>query len=301
MNHIEMRPIPLTLWWQAIRPKTLLASIGPVLLGLSVAYYKGFSISPTIAFTTILCALLLQVGTNLTNDYYDCINGTDGDDRLGPTRLTQAGLISASAMKKSFQFCYLAAVLLGSYLMYCGGLPIILIGISSVFTAWAYTGGPFPLSYFALGEILALVFFGPIAVWGTYFLQTNEFSSFPLIIGLGPGLIAAALMAVNNLRDRRTDEKTRKLTLAIVVGEKGARLVALMPLIISSFLPFYFSYSLDNYWFLFTSLSFYLFLPSWLYLAKGKINSTLNSVLAVTGKYLFLYCLILSITFVVCK
>jgi len=301
MKNLSIKYIPIQHWCNAARPKTLFASIGPVILGCSIAYYDGYPFNFTIAFLTLFCTLLLQIGTNYTNDYYDYINGTDKFDRIGPTRLTQSGLISAKDMKKAFLLCYSLAALVGVLLMLKGGAPIIIIGATSILAAFAYTGGPYPLSYYALGEVLAFLFFGPIALWGTYYLQTDSHSLLPLFVGCGPGLISCALMAINNLRDKKSDEKTRKVTLAVILNEKGARLVALLPLLLSSLLPFFLAFALGNIYFALAAITFYVFLPKWKFIATGKIDENLNSVLESTGKYLFLFCFFLSIIFIICK
>ena len=190
-------------WILAARPKTLPAGAGPVLIGLGLV--GSFNhINYPIAALTLITALLLQISSNLINDYYDGVKGLDKEDRLGPPRAVALGLLPASTVKKGFIFTLSMAFLLGIGLMVRGGTPIIIIGFSSLFFAWAYTGGPFPLSYFGLGEIFAFIFFGPIAVYGTWYLQTLE-SGFPsldvLYMGASVGLISAALMGVNNLRD----------------------------------------------------------------------------------------------------
>jgi len=282
-------------WIMATRPKTLTAAAGPVLLGLALSYHFK-SGANLLTFTLILiAALLLQVGTNLVNDYYDTIRGTDGDDRLGPTRVTQAGLISPKEVKRGFLLVFLLASIIGIYLMILGGLPIIIIGILSLIFAYAYTGGPFPLSYFGLGEVFALIFFGPVPVWGTYYLLTGDFSQAPAIMGLGPGFIAATLMSINNLRDIKSDSRAGKFTLAVILGTKYARLLTILLVMASSFVPFYAVINLKSPFAALAILSSYPFIKTWLYVAKGEINEKMNDCLAMTGKYLLLYCVVLSV------
>lgn len=283
-----------TAWIMASRPKTLTAAAGPVILGLALSHFLSDGASLPLFFLILLTALLLQVGTNLVNDYYDTVRGTDGDDRLGPTRVTQAGLLKPHEVKRGFILTFVLATLLGIYLMILGGLPIIFIGILSLIFAYAYTGGPFPLSYFGLGEVFALIFFGPIPVWGTYFILTGDKSITPAIVGLGPGFIAAALMSINNLRDIKSDTRAGKFTLAVILGEKNARLLTLLLVIASSFLPFYSVIKLNSPYTLLATLSSYLFIKTWHFIATEKVDERMNNCLAMTGKYLLLYCVLLS-------
>jgi len=284
-------------WFMATRPKTLFASMGPVLLGLFLCLQTGKDLSPFIAFLTITSALLMQIGTNLVNDYFDFKTGVDSENRLGPKRVTSEGLLSPNKVKNGYQFCFSLAFILGIYLMIVGGTPIIVIGLLSLLTAYIYTGGPFPLSHHGLGEITALIFFGPLAVWGTFFLQTNKMDIFPLLVGMGPGLIAAALMSINNLRDIVSDKKAGKKTLAVLLGEKRARLLSLLFILFSGIIPL-FCYALNPRPLLILSaLSPYLFWKWWQKLRIGPIDESLNLVLAKTGQYLFLYSLLFGIGF----
>ena len=281
-------------WILAARPKTLFASIGPVLLGLSLAYDKTGSLILSTAILTLLCSILLQVGTNLVNDYYDHMNGVDDEKRLGPKRVTAEGLIPAYKVKNAFIFVFILAFIIGIYLMIKGGLPIIIIGLTSILFAWAYTGGPLPLAYFGLGEVLALVYFGPVAVWGTWYIQTQDGSLLAAILGLGPGLFSAVLMAVNNLRDRENDKEKGKITLAVILGESGARSLPLIFVFLGIILPLIIGLFLDRpllYPAMFVPIFFF---KNWLALVKGPVDASLNIALANTGKCLFIYCLALS-------
>lgn len=282
-------------WLLAIRPKTLFASIGPVILGLSLAILSSGQINFLIAFLTLICALLLQISTNLVNDYFDAKTGVDSNIRLGPKRVTQTGLIEAKQVKKIFTLTFALAFILGLYLMIHGGLIIMIIGPLSIAFAYIYTGGPYPLSHYALGELLALIFFGPVAVWGTYYLQTNSFELLPLIAGLGPGFIAAAIMSINNLRDNKSDKENKKTTLAVIIGEKKGRLLTLSLILASTIIPVVLFIYLKQPWVLLTVGVFYLFIKNWMYIINGAINSNLNAVLARTGMYLFIYCIVFSL------
>jgi 1,4-dihydroxy-2-naphthoate octaprenyltransferase len=278
-------------WLLAARPKTLPASIGPVLLGASLVKLELLKQNAHIFILTLLCALLLQIATNLVNDYFDSQRGLDDHNRLGPERALQMGWLTPSELKKGFYLVFLIAILLGIFLMFKGGLPIVIIGILSVTTAYIYTGGPFPLSYFALGELLALIFFGPIPVWGTYYLLTNDFSYFPLFVGLIPGLIALSIMGINNLRDNINDKEKGKKTLATIFGEGFARYLIVIGSLIAVCLPIHFYLRLNNYIFLAPAVLFIVNFMNWHKILKGPIDQGLNKVLAQTGKFLFLVCL----------
>ncbi|MCB9060808.1 MAG: 1,4-dihydroxy-2-naphthoate octaprenyltransferase [Halobacteriovoraceae bacterium] len=271
----------------AIRPKTLFASMGPVILGSGLAIGKNnFSISTT--FLIFICALLLQVASNLVNDYFDHINGVDNEERLGPTRVTNQGLLSIREIRWAIIIVYTIAFISGIQLMAIGGIPIIIIGLTSMFLAYIYTAGPYPLSHYALGEIIALLTFGPMAVWGTYYLHTGENSLLPLWYGLGPGLISWSLMAVNNLRDRQSDQKTNKKTLAIYFGETAGRYLCFIPILLSVFILIF----VNKLAFICNLCLCFSLRESWSKLLFSPIDERLNEILAVIGKYLFLYCII---------
>ncbi len=278
-------------WIMAARPKTLPAGMAPVLLGLALHLSLGGSLNVPIALITLLCTLLLQISSNLINDYYDGVKGTDTEERLGPPRATALGLLSPKQVKKGFLSTMLAAFLLGLILMAHGGLPIIVIGLSSLFFAWAYTGGPFPLSYFGLGEIFAFIFFGPVAVAGTWYLQAPGVTSVPtevLLVGSAVGLISAALMGVNNLRDIDSDKKAGKTTLATLVGDWSMRKIIVLFLIVSQLIML--SLFKDRPLSILIGLiPLGLFYKYWWQLLGTVRGKDLNNTLATVGKYLFLF------------
>lgn len=281
---------------QACRPKTLAASIGPVLVGLALAGTASITHRPIVAVAALLCALLLQIGANLTNDYYDHKNKVDGADRLGPQRATASGALAPREVKRGFYACFLAALIVGLYLANVGGLPIIIIGVMSVVFAYLYTGGPMPLSYKGLGELLALVFFGPVAVWGTWFLMTNSFDPLPVIVGFGPGCIAASIMAINNMRDQKSDKASGKVTLAVLLGEKTSRVLPILGIAAASLLPIYIANRLHNWPILLACFMWVFFLPTWRRITNGPIDQKQNISLASTGKFLFAYCAVMSVS-----
>ena len=209
-------------WILAARPRTLGAAIVPVLAGTALAFAaNAFDLFLTILIIT--AAVLIQIATNYFNDALDHAKGADTADRLGPTRATSSGLLSARAMMTGGTICLLLAAAFAVPLVLRGGWPILALGILSLFLAFAYTGGPFPLAYLGLGEIFVVLFFGVFAVAGTYYLNALEVSSGALLAGWQIGLHSSVLLAVNNLRDLETDRAAHKRTLAARFGLNFAR------------------------------------------------------------------------------
>ena len=209
-------------WLMAARPRTLGASIAPVIMGTAMAYRDGGFHAPT-ALATLLCAVLIQIEANYANDYFDFLKGADTEARLGPTRATAAGLVTPKQMRNATLIVLGLSLLLGLCLVWRGGWPILAIGVLSVIFAALYTGGPYPLGYLGLGEVFVLIFFGPVAVGGAHYVQTLQWSLLPAVAGLAPGLISCAILAVNNLRDIDEDRRTGKRTLAARFGARFAR------------------------------------------------------------------------------
>lgn len=210
-------------WLEATRPKTLTAGLVPVVVGVTLAHAAHAPLRPLLAILTLACAFLIQIGTNFINDALDFQKGTDSEDRVGPRRVTQSGLISANAVMRSGILCFGAAALLSVPLLLQGGWLILGIGLASLLCGYAYTGGPFPLSYLGLGEPFVLVFFGLLAVLGTFFLQTGVLNWQATLAGAQIGLLATVLIAINNLRDAPGDRKARKMTLAVRFGKRFGR------------------------------------------------------------------------------
>ncbi len=284
-------------WLLAARPKTLPASIGPVLLGTSLAATEQIKTALPLIILTALCAILMQVGTNLVNDFFDSERGLDGDNRIGPKRAAQMGWLSRSELKTGIILVFLMAFLLGIILMNHAGMPIIIIGLASLAMAFLYTGGPFPLSYFALGEILALIFFGPVPVWGTYFIITKSFDWLPVFVGFIPGFVSLSLMAINNLRDNKNDKENKKTTIATIVGEEKARYLVIFGIFMSSMIPLFLFFLYHNYVFLVGAFLFLRNYGTWRRVLKDPVSSELNNTLATTGKYLFTLCFVISMGF----
>jgi len=178
----------------------------------------GFAVAPFLA--ALGAALLIQIGTNFANDYSDFARGADTADRLGTPRVTQAGLLTAAAVRLGAAVSFALAVAVGVYLVVIGGWPIVWIGVGAIVLAVCYTGGPWPYGYHALGDVAVLILFGPVAVAGTYYVQLSRWAPETLVAGLGAGALATAILVVNNHRDRETDGAAGKRTLAVRFGDR---------------------------------------------------------------------------------
>jgi len=207
-------------WILAARPKTLSASVVPVLVGTALAHSVNW-----IAFGCALGgAVFIQIGTNLVNDALDFKRGADTSTRLGPLRVTQAGLLSARTVLIGAIVCFVIAALFGIPLVIRAGWPLLVVGLTSIAAAYAYTGGPYPLAYHGLGELFVMIFFGFVAVGGSYYVQRLQIDRNVLLAGFAVGCLAVALLAINNLRDIGNDRASNKRTLAVRLGEDFGRL-----------------------------------------------------------------------------
>jgi 1,4-dihydroxy-2-naphthoate polyprenyltransferase len=213
---------PLQVWLLAARPKTLPAAAATAITGSAAAFYAGH-FQPGPALACLLGALLLQVGANLANDVFDYYRGADAQERLGPLRVTTAGLLRPGQVLTGMWVVFGLAALLGAYLALAVSWLVLLIGLSCILAAVAYTGGPFPFGYYGLGDLVVFIFFGPVAVCGTYFVQARQLSWLAFICSLPMGFLITAILVVNNLRDIATDRAAGKQTLAVRLGSGGAR------------------------------------------------------------------------------
>lgn len=209
-------------WLLAARLRTLSASVVPVTVGTAVAAAQGEA-RALPALAALVAALCIQIGTNFANDAEDFERGADTEARSGPLRAAQAGLLSTRALRAGTLTAFGLAGLIGVYLIGCGGWPIAALGLLGLIAGYAYTGGPAPLGYRGLGDLLVFVFFGVFAVWGTHRVQTLAPGGLALAASVPVGLLATALIAVNNLRDIDTDRSANKRTLAVRLGRRGAR------------------------------------------------------------------------------
>lgn len=209
-------------WLQAIRPRTLAAGAAPIAVGTAVAA-SAHAARPLRALSALAAVIVLQIGVNLANDVEDFERGADTADRVGPTRVTQAGLLPAAAVKRAARACFAAAFLIGCGLSIVGGARIFALGAVSIAFGYLYTGGPLPLAYLGLGDALAMGFFGCVAVVGTALLQAGRVPALGWIAWLPVGCLATAILVVNNLRDRFTDARAGKRTLAVRIGGGATR------------------------------------------------------------------------------
>lgn len=210
------------IWLEAARPRTLPAAVAPVLVGSALAWHDG-QFSAAAAALCLAFALLVQIGTNFANDYYDFVRGADTAARVGPRRAVAAGLVAPATMKRAMSATFAAAFLAGLGLLAWGGPWLLVIGVASIVAGLAYTGGPWPLAYLGLGDVFVFVFFGLVAVGGTYFVQTARVTLDAVLAGVPIGLLAANILVVNNYRDAETDAAAGKRTLVVRFGRAAAR------------------------------------------------------------------------------
>ena len=268
----------------AIRPKTLPAAISPVFVGTAFAIRnKVFSPLPFIA--ALVGALLIQILSNLANDYFDYIKGHDTTSRKGPTRVVASGLMSLAELRNGIIVNILLIAIIGVYLIFVGTLIILIIGVLSIIFALLYSGGPFPLSSIGLGDVFVFIFFGLVAVNGTYYVQALTFHSDVLIGSISPGLLITAILVVNNYRDIETDTETNKFTLAVLMGHHRTKIYYAILFVISYLIPLYFvifgQYSL---WILLPYLSIPLAIKLIRIVWESNEGTVMNEVLAGTGK-----------------
>jgi 1,4-dihydroxy-2-naphthoate octaprenyltransferase len=283
------------LWASAARARTLPASVAPVLIGVVLAYADGVGHAPA-AMAALAGAMLIQIGTNYANDYFDFVKGADTAERIGPRRAVQSGLIAPAAMRRATVLVFGLAVLVGLYLAARGGWPIVIVGVASILCGVLYTGGPFPLGYRGLGDVFVLLFFGPVAVAGTYWVQALEVDWRPIVAGLGPGLISTAILAVNNLRDRETDAKAGKRTLAVRLGATFTRVEFSASILVACLTPLVFLATGAAGWgMLLPLLTLLAAVPVHRTVWGEADGATLNRALADTGRLLMLYAVLFCI------
>ena len=287
-------PNPVRIWVMAARPKTLPLGVAPVLVGTALAGYMHV-FYPLRFVAALLGSVFIQIGANLSNDYSDARRGADTEDRLGPVRVTAGGLVPPRQVLIATYVTFGLAVLCGAYLIAVAGWQLLLIGVASIIAGVLYTGGPRPYGYEGLGEVFVFLFFGFAAVAGSYFAQVLNFSWESLVLSVPIGLIAAAVLVVNNTRDIDTDRRANKRTLAVRIGrERSRRMYATMVLI---------AYPIALIPWVFGPLSAWLLLPFLsLPLAAGVIRivsthsdgPSLNKALAKTGQLQLVFCVLLS-------
>ncbi|HRW11075.1 MAG TPA: 1,4-dihydroxy-2-naphthoate polyprenyltransferase [Caldilineaceae bacterium] len=285
---------PRQAWIMAARPKTLPASVAPIVVGMALAFADGrFQWGPALG--AFVCAMLLQIGSNFANDYFDFFKGADTHERLGPTRATAAGLLTPAAMRTGMLLVFGGAALVGLYLIWVGGWLIFWLGVASLLAAVAYTGGPLPFGYYGLGDLFVFLFFGLVGVGGTYYLQAHTVTLPVLVAASAVGLLVTNILVVNNLRDIETDRRANKRTFAVMIGRQGARLEYSLWLIFAYLLVIWLWLGGGHSpWVLLPLLTIPLALPllRTIYREEGRV---LNGTLAGSARLSLFFSLLLSL------
>ncbi|MCW8933023.1 MAG: 1,4-dihydroxy-2-naphthoate polyprenyltransferase [Gammaproteobacteria bacterium] len=285
---------PLNIWWLAIRPKTLSISVTPVLLGSALSWESHGLFSILTFIVILVSALCIQIGTNLYNDAADFEKGADTEERLGPQRAAQQGWLNAQQIKLGAFISFLIAFIAGIYLVWLGGITIIILGLLSIMCGYAYTAGPKPIAYSPFGELFVLIFFGFAAVGGTFYLQAHTINLSVLFIASTIGSLAAAILLVNNYRDLDGDRKVNKLTLVHYTGRAMAQKIYIAMIIYPYLLLF--TLLSDYSWLILLSIiSLPIAIKLIKYFLKLEISSELNHVLAKTAQLQLIYTLFLSL------
>ncbi len=285
----------MSAWILAARPKTLPAAFAPVMVGSALAYtHQGFR--PLPAAAALAVAFFLQIGVNLANDYFDFKKGIDTGDRIGPVRVTQSGLIPSQQVKLAMIIMVVLGSLPGLYLIAVGGWPVVIIGSACILAILAYSGGPYPLASHGLGDLFAFVFFGIVAVCGTYYVQALRLTPMVLVMGTIMGLMITAILVVNNLRDIRTDQRAGKRTLAVILGARATKFeysllhagAYVLPIVIWLYGPI-------NAFILLPLLSLPWTIPLNRTIWKNNDGAALNRTLAGTARLALVFSLLLSL------
>jgi 1,4-dihydroxy-2-naphthoate octaprenyltransferase len=287
-------PSALHIWLMAARPKTLPVGLAPVLVGTALAGTADV-FHPLRFAATLLGALLIQVGANLSNDYSDARRGADAEDRLGPVRVTAGGLVPPRQVLIATYVTFGLAVLIGVYLVAVAGWQLLLVGAASIVAGVLYTGGPRPYGYEGFGELFVFLFFGIVAVAGSYFVQVERLVWEAFALAVPVGLLAAAVLVVNNVRDLETDRRAGKRTLAVRLGRERTRgLFAAMVYGAYVLAPVTWLFGPLGAWLLLPLLSLPLAAPLVRTVRTRTDGPSLNEALAGTGRLELLFCLLLS-------
>jgi 1,4-dihydroxy-2-naphthoate octaprenyltransferase len=288
------RPSAARIWLMAARPRTLPAAVAPVLVGTALAATEGTFKVPTFV-AALIGALFIQVGTNLSNDYSDARRGADTEDRLGPVRVTAGGLVPPRQVLNATYAAFAVAVLAGVYLIATAGWELLLVGAASILAGVLYTGGPRPYGYEGLGEVFVFLFFGVVAVTGSYFAQTEQLEWEALVLAVPVGLLASAILVVNNVRDLETDRRAGKRTLAVRLGRRGARGL-FVGMVVLAFLTAPLPWLLGSLsaWLFLSWLALPLALPVIRIVRTRTDGPSLNGALAGTGQLQLAFCVLLS-------
>lgn len=288
-------PSKMQAWVLAARPKTLPAAVAPVLVGTALAVSNDVFVAlPALA--ALVDAILIQIAVNFANDYFDFKSGVDTEERLGPVRATASGLITPGEMKRGIIIVMSVATLIGLYLVIVGGWPILAIGIASLLATLAYSAGPLPLASNGLGDIFVFIFFGLIAVGGTYYVQALEITLWVIAAGVSPGLLITAIIVVNNLRDIDTDRKSGKRTLAVMLGRTGSR-IEYITLIAGAYVMLFLMYFVGGYGLgvFLPVLSIPLAIPLVHAIYGANDGPSMNKTLAGTARLSLVFCVLMAV------
>lgn len=285
----------ILIWLRAARPQTLAAALIPVMIGVSIAHSDGY-FRWDISLIVLLCAFLIQIGTNFANDYYDFVKGADNDDRIGFERATSAGLVAPKTMLYATIFTMFSAFVVGLYLVWIGGWVILLIGVLSILFGILYTGGPYPLGYNGLGDLFVFIFFGIVAVMGTYYVHALQWSSFSFWASLPVGALAVNILVINNLRDVGQDILSGKRTLGVLLGEKALKWEYSFLILLAFVIPFVIMVLMDaGSWILLPMFSLPLSIPLLTQVWNHEDKRSLNRTLERTAQFMVLYGVLFSI------
>ncbi|MEX2197123.1 MAG: 1,4-dihydroxy-2-naphthoate polyprenyltransferase [Thermoleophilaceae bacterium] len=285
---------PLRLWAMAARPRTLPAAVAPVLVGTALAGSEDKF--RALAFAAALVgSIFIQIGTNLSNDYSDARRGADTEDRLGPVRVTAGGLMPPRTVLVGTYVAFGVAVAAGAYLVAVAGWELLLVGAASILAGVLYTGGPRPYGYEGLGELFVFLFFGVVAVTGSYFVQTEELTWEAFALSVPVGLLAAAILVANNVRDADTDRRAGKRTLAVRLGrDRARRLYAACVYLAFAVPPAVWAAGGLSAWVLLALVALPLAPPVVRTVASRTDGPSLNRALADTGRLLAVFSLLLA-------
>jgi len=284
-------------WLLASRPKTLLAAVVPVMVGSALAISMNKFFLP-YSIVALLCSILIQIGTNFTNDLYDFLKGSDTVKRKGPRRVLASGLISVSEMRITIILVFGLTFLLGLYLVYSVGILILWVGIFSIFAGIIYTAGPYPLAYNGLGDIFVFIFFGIVGTMGTFYLHTQEISILSFIVSIPVGALITNILVVNNFRDIDEDREANKRTLAVILGREFSRWQFIILIILSYLTSFSLYLQFDfNFWIFlpFATIPISIILIRMLYTFKGE---ELNKTLELSAKFAGIFGLCFSLSLI---
>ncbi|HET8866136.1 MAG TPA: 1,4-dihydroxy-2-naphthoate polyprenyltransferase [Gracilimonas sp.] len=285
----------LSIWIEAARPQTLAAAIVPVLVGASLAFQSGLLNWPN-TIVALACAMLIQIGTNFANDYFDFVKGSDTDERIGFRRATAAGLTTPKQMLNATIMTMTLAFFLGLYLVWSAGWIILIIGLLSLLFGILYTGGPFPLGYNGLGDLFVFIFFGIVAVMTTYYVNALEWSESSFWASLAVGALCVNILVVNNLRDVEQDKISGKKTLGVLFGENILKIEYTLMILLAYAIPPHFFVQFDYSIWIFLPI---LALPLAAYYVyriwTEEDKKQLNPMLEKTSQFMVLFGLLFSI------